>query len=50
MYRVQFIYAPIPTQYFKNYNEAVAYQKSRVAASVIEKKTFFGNWKIVLDK
>jgi hypothetical protein len=50
MYRVKFIYAPIPDKYFKSYDEAIAYKNSRAAASVIEKKTFFGNWKKVLDK
>ena len=45
MYRVKFIYAPIPNKYFKNKDEALAYQNKHVAASVIEKKTFFGRWK-----
>lgn len=50
MYRVKFVYTPIPNKYFKSCAEAIAYKNSRVAASVVEKKTFFGNWKKVLDK
>ena len=45
MYRVVFIYAPYPTRTFKKMEDAVAFKESHVAASKIEKRTFFGKWK-----
>jgi hypothetical protein len=50
MYRVSFVYAPIPSKYFKTEKEAVAYQNIHVAATYLEKKTFFGKWKKVQNK
>ena len=46
MYRVKFIYAPYPTQYFKSEAKAKEFQSKHCASSLLEKRTFFGNWKI----
>ena len=45
MYRVSFVYAPIPCRYFKTEKEAIDFQNAHVAATYLEKKTFFGKWK-----
>lgn len=45
MYRVSFIYAPYPSKIFRNKEEAIKFQQSKVSASKLEKRTFFGKWK-----
>ena len=45
MYKVSYIYAVKPSVYFKTEKEARAFQSSKVAATKLEKRTFFGSWK-----